>query len=227
MRSPSINGLVAALSLLLSIGTFAETETAAARADLDWIDLMPGPKLKGWKRVPIAPDVKLNAKNAWKLDKSGKILLCDGVDVKEMLLYDKDLGDGTFHVEWRFRKVQGKPDYNSGVYVRTAPDGTIWHQAQVAHVPKPPHAGDLFGVTRLNGKPDKFLVQGRGVSLVKPPGEWNVYDITCAGPKVTVHVNGELATTWNDCQVKKGRAGLQAEYFFIEFKELKFKAASR
>lgn len=194
-------------------------------ADGDWLDLMPGPNLKGWKRVPIAPDVKLNAKNAWKMD--GKLLLCDGVDVKEMLLYGKDLGDGTFHVEWRFRKVEGSPDYNSGVYVRTSADGAVWHQAQVAHVPKRPRLGDLFGVTRSNGKPVPFLVEGDGAGLAKPPGEWNSYDVTCDGPKVTVKVNGKLATTWNDCQVKTGHIGLQAEFFFIEFKNLKFKKASR
>ena len=51
-----------------------------------WTDLMPGKDLKGWKRIPLPPDEKLNAKNPWSVDETGKILICDGVGIKEMLL---------------------------------------------------------------------------------------------------------------------------------------------
>jgi hypothetical protein len=192
-----------------------------------WIDLMPGPNLKGWTRVPIAPDTMLNDKNAWSLDPSGKVLLCDGVGVKEMLLHESEFGDGTFHVEWRFRKVEGKKDYNSGIYVRTSSDGKVWHQAQVAHPEKAPRLGDLFGDTLEGGKVQKFLAEGRGTALAHPPGEWNTYDIVCEGPKITVNVNGERATVWDQCQVRRGHVGMQAEFFFIEFKNLRFKPAGR
>ena len=93
----------------------------------EWQDLFPGKDLAGWKRVPLAPDTKLNEKNAWSIDAKNKVLLCDGVGVKEMLLYDKEFGDGVFHVEWRFRKVEGDPVYNSGIYVRSKSDGLTWH----------------------------------------------------------------------------------------------------
>jgi hypothetical protein len=198
-----------------------------AQAGGDWIDLMPGPALEGWKRVPIAPDVKLADKNPWSVDAAGKMLLCDGVGgIKEMLLYDKDFGDGTFHLEWRFRKVEGKKDYNGGVYVRTSPDGKVWHQAQVAHLEKPPLLGDLFGDTLVDGKTQKFLAQGKGDTLAQPPGAWNTYDIVCAGPEISVRVNGMPATLWKECKVPRGRVGLQAEFFFVEFKNLKFKPAA-
>jgi hypothetical protein len=140
-----------------------------------------------------------------------------------MLLHESPLRDGTFHVRWRFRKVSGKDDYNSGIYVRTALDGKVWHQAQVAHQDKPPRYGDLFGETLVDGQPKKFLVEGTGARLVNPPGEWNTYDITQKGATLTVTVNGKHATTWKDCQVKTGHIGLQAEYFFIEFKDLKWR----
>ena len=32
-----------------------------------------------------------------------------------------------------------------------------------------------------------------------------------------------VTTTWNECQVPTGHVGLQAEYYYIEFKNLKFK----
>jgi hypothetical protein len=89
---------------------------------------------------------------------------------------------------------------------------------------KPPHYADLFGETLVMGKPAKFLVQGRGAKLVNPPGEWNVYDITCKGKTIAVAVNGTVATTWDDCQVGSGHVGMQAEFFYVEFKNLKFKA---
>jgi hypothetical protein len=187
-----------------------------------WVDLFPGKDLQGWKRVPIAPDTKLNAKNPWKVDEPGKILQCDGVGVKEMLLNEKEQKDGIFHVEWRFRKVADRNDYNGGVYVRSSLDGKIWHQAQVAHLKKAPRMADLFGDTLVDGQSKHFVAEGEGTKLVHPPGEWNTYDITCTGPTITVSVNGALATTWKDCQVLQGHVGLQAEYFYIEFKNLKY-----
>src|SRR5262245_53795992 len=73
-----------------------------------WADLLPGKDLQGWKRVPIPPGGKLNAKNPWSVDEPNKVLVCDGVGVHEMLLYDKELADGVFHVEWRFKPVENK-----------------------------------------------------------------------------------------------------------------------
>src|SRR6185503_2502639 len=64
-----------------------------AAADDGWVVLFNGQDLKGWKRVALDPDFKLAAKNPWSVDKANKLLLCDGVDVKEMLLYEKQFKD--------------------------------------------------------------------------------------------------------------------------------------
>src|SRR5262245_10453043 len=199
-----------------------DAKSALERDPKGWVDLMPGKDLSGWKRVPIAPDTKLSAKNPWSV--AGGLLHCDGVDVKEMLLHDKTSGDGVFHVEWRFRKVEGKKDYNSGVYVRTSADGKVWHQAQVAHAEKPPLLGDLFGVTKVDGKTEQFLVRGKGAERARPPGEWNTYEITMKGPVISVWVNGATTCTWEKCPVDKGHLGLQAEFFYVEFRSLRWKA---
>jgi 3-keto-disaccharide hydrolase len=188
-----------------------------------WVDLLGTKDLKNWKRVPVPPDEKLNPKNPWSLAPDGRTLLCDGVGVKEMLLHERARGDGIFHVEWRFHKLAAKRGYNSGVYVRTAADGKIWHQAQVAHLDKPPLLGDLFGETLVDSQVKHFQVLGQGAKLARPPGEWNTYEITCKGKTVTVRVNGNVATTWDDCQVPRGHIGLQAEFFVIAFRNLKFK----
>jgi len=215
------------LALLLAVaaaGWIAGQEPEKSALERDpkgWTDLLPGKDLKGWKRVPIAPDTRLVAKNPWKVE--GGLLLCDGVGVKEMLLHDREVGDGVFHLEWRFRKVKGKDDYNSGAYVRTSADGKLWHQVQIAHLEKPPRMGDLFGNSLVKGKPGPVLVRGNGPERVRPPGEWNTYEITARGEAVTVWINGARTLRWGKCPVKKGHVGLQAEFFFIEFRNLKFK----
>jgi hypothetical protein len=182
------------------------TGAAGGKPDEGWVDLSPGKDLQGWKRVPLAPDTRLAERNPWKWDADRKVLVCDGAGIKEMLLHDRVWADGTFHVEWRFKKVEGKKDYNSGIYVR-ARDGIVWHQAQVAHLEKPPRLGDLFGDTPVKGKVQRVIVEGQGEKFAHPPGEWNTFDITCKGKTIMVHVNGKLATTWKECAVLMGHVG--------------------
>jgi len=232
MRYPLLLAVVAlvGLSLLLGGPTSAE-EKPATRSALEadpqgWVDLFPGKDFKGWQRVALPPDEKPIAKNPWSVDADAKILHCDGVGVKEALLHETERGDGVFHVEWRFRKVEGKSGYNSGVYIRTSPDAKIWHQAQVAFQEKAPLVGDLFGETLVDGKAAKFQALGQGHKHARPIGEWNTYEIATKGKTVSVWLNGSVVTTWNDCAVPKGLVGLQAEFWYIEFKNLKFQPAA-
>lgn len=215
-----ISSIVCCLILAPSIRS-QETAPSALEKDPDgWIDLMPANNLAGWKRVPL--DEKLSERNPWSID--GKLLLCDGVGIKEMFLHDKQFADGIFHVEWRFRPVTtDKKDYNSGVYIRSPADGKVWLQVQVAHNDKPPFMGDIFGGYVKDDKLEKVLVRGEGVKRINPPGKWNTYEITAKGKNVSVWINGATTLTWNDCQAPRGHIGLQAEFFFIEFRNLKFK----
>lgn len=203
----------------------AEKRTALETDPAGWTDLMPGKDLTGWKRVPIPPDKKLSDKNPWQFDAKSGVLTCDGVGIKEAFLHDRPVGDGILHVEWRFKKVEGKQDYNSGVYVRTAADARHWHQVQIAHQDKAPRYADLFGQTPRNDAIEAFQALGTGAKLVNPPGEWNTYEVTCQGKTIRVAVNGSPATRWEECAVPTGHLGLQSEYYFIEFRNLKFKAA--
>ena len=67
------------------------------------------------------------------------MLVCDGKDAVEMYLYDQEFSDGIFHVEWRFKPVENGRGFNSGVFVRSNAEGSIWHQAQVGECDR--HAG--------------------------------------------------------------------------------------
>jgi len=204
----------AALALL------AQDEKSALEKDPQgWEDLMPGKTLKGWRRVPIDP---LAAKTVWSVSEDGKTLLIDGVHAKEMLLEETERGNGVFHVEWRFRKGEGpKPLYNGGVYVRTALDGKVWVQAQVAEQEKHPVCGDLFALMPGADKPAPFLQ--KSPSRAKPIGEWNTYEVTCKGKSISLWVNGATTVTWDGCEWPKGHLGLQAEFAFVEVRSLKYK----
>jgi hypothetical protein len=214
--------LVAAIAPILAAGEQKEIKSALESDAKGWQDLVTDTDLKAWKRVPIPPGAKLNKKNPWNVDSSSKekILVCDGVGIHEMLVLDKELADGIFHVEWRFKKLDGKKGYNSGVYVRNSADGAIWHQAQVGSK----NVGYLFGSTMIDGKKggipaNKLKGPQRGLEA----GEWNTFEITCKGPKITLWVNGAVTAEWPNCQVPRGYLGLEAEGYWIEFKNVKFK----
>jgi hypothetical protein len=217
--------MLAALLVLLpgSAGEPKETKSALETDPAGWIDLLAGRDLKDWKRVPIPPGSKLSAKKPWSLAAQpgggGPFLVCDGVGVHEMLLYDREFKDGIFHVEWRFKKLEDKKGYNSGVYVRNSADGKIWHQAQVGSK----NVGFLFGDTLVDGKLKRVKVAGKGPQRGKEAGEWNTFEITCKGKTVTLWVNGAVTAQWTACEVPGGYIGLEAEGWYIEFRNLKFK----
>jgi len=102
--------------------------------------------------------------------------------------------------------------------VRTTADGnTAWYQAQISG---PSNAGYFFYVD-TSGK-RTTLKSEMPSNPVKEPGEWNTYEIRAEGPKVTLLVNG-VETSHFDCDRLKGYAGLEAEYYRIEFRNIRLK----
>ncbi len=214
------------LVLLFGCCGFFVHAVEPAKKGSKWIDLLADKNLKHWKRMPL-DGKKLTVKNPWKMDIKKGILICDGVGIKEMFLYNKQrFKDGLYHVEWRFRKVPGeKLGYNSGVYVRSK-NGANWMQVQTAMLDKPPQVGDVFGDVPVSGKTIRLLERGRGTKVVKPVGEWNAFDISCKGKTISVKLNGKQVTKFDDCPFPVGFVGVQAELYVIEFKNIKFKPIS-
>jgi hypothetical protein len=201
-------------------GEQKETKSALQAGPEGWIDLLADKDLKRWKRVPIPPGGKLSQRDPWSIDPQTGHLVCDGVGIHEMLLYDHEFTDGIFHVEWRFKKVEGKKGYNSGVYVRNSADGKVWHQAQVGSK----NVGYLFGKTPQGGKLVGIPNNKRpGPQRGKEAGKWNTFEITCKGQTLTLWVNGAVTAEWVRCEVPRGYLGLEAEGWWIEFKNVKFK----
>ncbi len=212
-------GLSAAALLPAPAGEPKESKSALESDPKGWLNLLPGKDLKGWKRVPIPPGGKLSKRDPWSVDPATGHLICDGVGIHEMLLSDNELSDGIFHVAWRFKKLEDKKGYNSGVYVRNSGDGKIWHQAQVGSK----NVGFLFGDTPVDGKLKRFRAAGKGPQRGKEAGEWHTYEITCKGKTISLWINGATTAVWEECHVPAGYLGLEAEGYWIEFKDLKWR----
>ncbi len=67
--------------------------------------------------------------------------------------------------------------------------------------------GELVGVKRME-------------TLEKPTGEWNLYEITVDGPRLTAFINGTKVNEAWDCEVLGGLIGLQSEGGEIHFRRI-------
>jgi hypothetical protein len=219
--------ILTVMSCVLVLGPvlFGQTRSALESDGSGWTNLLADRSLKDWVRTPLAgnPIVRagsMSDPSPWALDSTGEILACDGKSVgHELLRYAPEFKDFVLHAEFRFVPVEGETRYNSGVYVRTSIDGTIWHQAQ-ATLP----GGFLFMNTLVKGVPQRVNLQKEmKENRVKPAGEWNVYEIRAVGKQLTLWVNGAVVSEYNDAEVLSGYLGLEAEGYKVEFRNVRVK----
>jgi len=222
--SAGFRNSVLAASLLLGGALVSRAQVPPSTPSLletspeGWVDVEPGPDLAGWVRQAWPATDKLGPQQ-WSVDPETKHLVCDGTGGHDWLRLDRDLADAVLHVEWRFTPVAGGSGYNSGVFARTAADGSVWHQAQVGGV----RAGYLFGLTPVKGQAQRQSLADRLRSFrVRAPGEWNTYELTARGGVISLWVNGAV-TSEMTVEVKRGYFGLEGEGFRIEFRNLKLR----
>jgi len=221
LRSVTAASILAAGLLSTISADGEETKSKLESNPQGWVDILPPTDLKGWYRVPVPPTGQLG-REQWHVDAGQKILICDGDGGHDMLLFDKEIGDAIFHVEFRYTKIEGKTGYNSGAYVRNSKDGAIWHQAQFGDAKD----GFLFGQTSgADGKKTSFNLKKQVTDMrVKPAGEWNTLEIAAKGKVLTLWVNGAVTCQYEDCGAEKGYLGLEGEGYRIEFRNLKLKS---
>ena len=183
----------------------------------DWLGIMPPADLHGWTRIAIPPTNALGHAQ-WHLDTTRQVLLCDGDGGHEMLRFDQELTNCSFHVECRFVRVTGpKTNYNSGIFIRNSADGAIWHQCQLTR-----NGGYLFGNTPVGGQ-IKHFKSPASERRMKPAGEWNIVEVTAQGRMLTVWLNGVQVSQFGACDAPAGYLALEAEATRSNFEILKMK----
>lgn len=196
----------------------AQEQSALEREPKGWVDVSPGPQLQGWTRLGIAPDPRAEI-SQWKMRPDG-ILECEGNRGHDWLRYDREQGDFVFHVEFRYVPIEGNPRYNSGVFVRTLADYSLWYQDQIGSK----QGGYFFGYIHVDGVKRRFDLSGQlAEQRVKAAGEWNTLEVTAQGPVLTSWVNGAVVNQYKYCQLERGHIGLEGEGYRIEFRNLKLK----
>jgi len=207
---------LAGLALVAGAAAVARAQDGTA----EWIDILPPADLHGWTRIPIPPVDGLKPKLQWRVDTAQHALICSGDGGHEWLRYDRELGDFIFDVDWRFTpRGPEEKRYNSGIGVRLSPYGEIWYQAQTGL-----SGGYLFGENFANGVLQKFdLKKDMLENRVKPAGEWNHYEITARGDRLTLAVNGKVVSELSGVGLRRGYVGLEAEHYEVTFRNLKLK----
>lgn len=228
MFRPTVFAFTLAMLLLTSCGgpealvTAPEpdpTKSAYQNDPSGWTDLMPKPGLPGWTKVPIPATGTLDPKEQWEV-RDG-LLIIDGTGGHEWLRYDgKQFSNFILHTEWRFRPVEeGETRYNGGVYFWANEDGSQFYQAQTAEA-----GGWMFGNFPKDGESTRInLREQMGPSRMAPIGEWNTFEIHTSPAEVRLWVNGDIQSRWEIPPVTSGFVGLEAEGYYMEFRNLLIK----
>jgi hypothetical protein len=154
--------------------------------------LFNGKDLSGWKglvasppaRAKMSADELAKAQEAadekmrqhWKVEDG--VLVFDGTG--DSLCTADDYGDFEMFVDWKIL-----PKGDSGIYLRGAPQVSIW-DPEVSVPKKGIGSGGLFNNQKHPSNPL--------VLADKPVGEWNTFRIKMVGEKVTVWLNDKLVT---------------------------------
>ena len=199
-------------------GAAKPVPSALETSPAGWINLLADPALADWQRAPFPATKPLGPRNPWTYNRATGVLHCDATDVHEMFLHRALRADGVLHVEWRYPGAPAKA--NSGIFARTTPDASTWHQAQLSLT----GVGLVFGGTpSAAGKEKKLSAGDRRPDLLLPPGEWNIMEVSLRGPVLTLWFNGVVTATVAACFAPSGQVGLEAEFTPIEFRSVQFK----
>jgi hypothetical protein len=189
------------LQRILALGLFATLFTTLAFAGENdgKILLFNGKDLDGW----IAEGAKEykdgdTLKQVWSV-KDGN-LFCDGKGFGFLRYARREFADFHFHLEYRMAAK-----CNSGVGIRTVP-----FDPKRSTDTRPSYACYEIQLIDDFGKPPTKHSNGSLYRYVAPssnpakmPGEWNVMDIECRGPRIVIHLNKEKIIDFDQSQDEK------------------------
>lgn len=186
--------------------------------------LFDGKTLDGWV-AEGASTYTLDGKTLPVWTVSDATILCAGKGFG-FLRYDrKEFTDFTYHVEFKMA-----PKCNSGLGVRT----TVFDPAK-SRATRPSFYGYEIQLIDDAGKTPDVHSSGSlyryvapSESALKPAGEWNTIDVSCAGPRVSVVLNGKKVVDVDQTTIaaikdkpRKGYVCLQNHGGTIAFRDLR------
>ena len=190
------------------------------------IKLFNGKNLVGWDYFLVDESVKME--DVWSVQDG--LLVCKGEPLGHIHTKAKFKTNFKLFVEWRW--APGTEPGNSGVLLRIngEPRGIPRsHEAQLRRG----SAGDLYGFhgMKIDGCSDRRRSANNEtigeltgfVQMTKNennPGEWNLYEITSWGDRLSVKVNGERVNEAWGCELVEGPIGLQSEGGEIHFRSV-------
>ena len=201
----------------------------------DSTPLFNGKDLAGWKAFGRAakdgPTTPIEASDSWSV--SDGILKCTGKPTG-FLITEKEYANYVLSLKWRYPKDVKAG--NSGVLIHCKKENKVWPVCIEAQL-RSGRAGDLWLQTATEVKltvdaarrdaEDKTMRHiwrsPKDEAIEKPFGEWNECEITCKEGMISVSVNGKVVNEGKDCNLTKGRIGLQAEGTEIHFTDIRIK----
>jgi hypothetical protein len=165
---------------LIAVAALVATSISALAADTSWTPLFNGKDLSGWQQAGPGHFVVEN----------GMLKTVGGMG---LLWYTREkVGNAIIRV--RFRRTHPKDD--SGVFIRipfepTDAWGPVNHGYEVEIGDWPDDyscTGALYTISKALARPEK------------PVGEWNTMEITLAGPRTIIFVNGVKVTEYSEGQ---------------------------
>ena len=205
------NAWMVVVVLLLAGGAVAGE--AAVAAEEGFVPLFNGKDLTGWEGY----------EKLWIVEDGTLIGRSAGIRHNDFLATTKSYGDFVLRLQVRLVKDKG----NSGVqfHSKRVPNSheVSGYQADIGKG----WWGSLYDESRRN----RILVRADGAKLKKAlkPGDWNEYEISAIGDKITLSINGTKLVDYTETDPKIARTGIIAPQVHsggpleIQFKNIRIK----
>ena len=207
-----ITGIGAACVCLTFAGAGKADDISNALKPTSRIELFNGKDFTGWMFF-----MRDNADptNAWSI--ADGVIKCTGRPAGYMRT-TQNYRDYKLTVEWRFVRAG-----NTGVLVHMSEPDKIWPKS-IECQGQSGNQGDFYVIDGTDFKERRGMegrrMAKRGESNEKPVGEWNTYEIICAGNTIKPYVNGKLMNEATECTVSSGKICLQSEGTEIEIRKV-------
>lgn len=196
----------------------------AASTQDGWTPLFNGKDMSGWTfhldKKGDNKDGTMRMEDVWSV--ADGVITCKGKPAG-YIRTTADYKNYVLKLEWRFPEKPG----NSGVLLRMVGDDKVWPKSIEAQLMSG-KAGDFWLIDGMKldtpaDRVDQKTPRHRNhvKPNEKPVGEWNEYEITVDGGKVTLKVNGEVLNEGTGAEELAGKICLQSEGAAIQFRNIR------